>query len=201
VFLDAAASGAGHIVNVGCGSDTRAMRFAHYLQHRSVTVLECDQAESIENKRRIVAALWPTDHVEYLALDLNDPGAPPLRDWMERHRGTRMLVMLEGVSPYVESGAFRAFLQMLSSELAPGSRLAYDFKVPGVAQGFGVGGRTKTPFRLEAEAQKVAELHREYGFRLEQMETSAQLSRRLVPDERATESLFEEDVLVQLSVP
>src|SRR5262249_11012903 len=49
--------GVRRIVSVGCGSDTRPVRFASLLRGRGVRVLECDQGEAIRVKERL-ARRW-----------------------------------------------------------------------------------------------------------------------------------------------
>ena len=44
LFLDAVRDSVACIVNIGCGSDTRAYRFARLLEAKGITVLECDQS-------------------------------------------------------------------------------------------------------------------------------------------------------------
>ena len=109
--------------------------------------------------------------------------------------------MLEGVSPYIEESAFRGFLAMLGQSLAAGSEVAYDFKLPHVAAGFGAGGRTHRPYRLPDDRTQVAAQHAEYGLSLEHFETSPDLTSRLVPDAAGDSGpFFREDVLTRYTV-
>jgi methyltransferase (TIGR00027 family) len=188
LFLDAANDSIACIVNIGCGTDTRAYRFAPLLQRKGITVLECDQPEAIRAKRDIAARRFPTAHVRYVPLELNNGLAAAL----DEAPPGRALVMMEGVSPYIERTKFEAFLRLLSARLAPGSVLAYDFKLHGVAPGFG----PPDSFRLPPEREAVAACHQALGFRLKHLETSASLTRRLLPRARR---LFEEDCLACLT--
>jgi methyltransferase (TIGR00027 family) len=187
VFLDAVREGVSCIVNIGCGTDTRAYRFAPLLQRKRITVLECDQPHAIRAKREIAARRFPTAHVRYAPLDLNNGVAR-----LDKLPPGPALVMMEGVSPYIDRTRFAAFLRQLSARLEPGSVLAYDFKLHGVAPGFG----HPESFRLPPERDAVAAYHRLLGFQLRHLETSAGLTRRLLP--RAS-PLFEEDCLVCLT--
>ena len=191
LFLEAAKDSVDCIVNIGCGTDTRAYRFAPLLQRKRITVLECDQPHAIRAKREIALRRWPSAHVRYIPLDLNenDSGSDP--DFWAHVKG-RAFVMMEGVSPYIDRTRFAAFLRLLSARLEPGSVLAYDFKLHGVAPGFG----HPESFRLPPERDAVAAYHRLLGFQLQHLETSANLTRRLLP--RAS-PLFEEDCLVCLT--
>jgi methyltransferase (TIGR00027 family) len=202
VFLDAIFDKADFIVNIGCGSDTRAYRFGHILRQKGVRVLECDQAAAINAKRQMAANLWRADHVEYLPIDLNGDAWPELEHWVHQKPGARMLVMLEGVSPYVNEDSFGLFLDFLARTLQPGSRLAYDFKLSGIAEGFGLSERTQRPFRLGESQEEVAAFHRAHDYELECMELSSDLSLRLLPDlQKSATQLFREDSLVRLLLP
>jgi methyltransferase (TIGR00027 family) len=199
IYLDAVSNGVSRIVNIGAGSDTRAYRFADELKRRNVRVLECDQLQATRTKERAARRRWHPDHVEYLPLDLNDADWPALRGWFESNRGEKTLVLMEGVSPYIDTDAFGNFLKFLSAELAPHGRMAYDFKIPGVDDEFGRSERTLKPFRFTGGEESVAAYHSDRGYRLESITSSADLSRRLLPSVDFVRS-FEEDVLVQLSV-
>jgi methyltransferase (TIGR00027 family) len=185
LFLDAV-RGVSCIVNIGCGTDTRAYRFAPLLQSRGITVLECDQPQAIRAKRELAARRFPTAHIRYVPLDLNNGFT------LDEIPPRRAFVMLEGVSPYIERTKFEGFLRLLSERLAPGSVLAYDFKLEGVAPGFG----HPESFRLPPERDAVAAYHHALGLQLKRLETSASLTRRLLP--RAFR-LFEEDCLACLT--
>ena len=52
LFLDAVRDSVSCIVNIGCGSDTRAYRFAHLLEPKGITVLECDRPQAIYAQAR-----------------------------------------------------------------------------------------------------------------------------------------------------
>lgn len=192
LFLEAANDSVDCIVNIGCGTDTRAYRFAPLLQRKGITVLECDQPQAIRAKRDIAARRFPTAHVRYVPLDLNNGFASAL----DEAPPGRMFVMMEGVSPYIGRPQFEAFLRLLSARLASGSVLAYDFKLEGVAPHFGRSAAVPQPFRLPAERDAVAAYHHALGFQLQFLETSASLTRRLAP--RAAR-LFEEDCLLCLT--
>lgn len=199
VMSEAIAAGLDRIVGVGCGSDTRAYRFQDRLLSQGIKVLECDQAASINEKQRLTRKWRHLGHVEYLGIDLNDGAWPRLESWLGN--GTpRTLVLMEGVSPYVNSDQIAAFLRLLSSRLAPGSPVAYDFKIRGVKDDFGRVGRTEKPFRLSTLKDEVAAFHAALGLQLEHIELSSALVQRLLPDFNGTAPLFEEDGLLRLRV-
>jgi len=199
VVNDAIAGGLDRVVGVGCGSDTRAYRFQDRLRNQGIKVLECDQTESITEKQRLTKQWRHFGHVEHLGIDLNDGAWPKLEAWLGDNK-PRTLVLMEGVSPYVNSREMTQFLRLLSSRLAPGSPVAYDFKIRGVKDDFGRGGRTEIPFRLSTVKDEVADFHAALGLQLEQMELSSALERRVLPDLNGSAPLFEEDGLLRLRV-
>jgi len=201
VISDAVADGVGQIVGIGCGSDTRAYRFNSLLCSKGVRVLECDQPQAILEKRRMVKSLRPADHIEYLPIDLNDGEWPDFKRWLGQRKHAKTLVMMEGVSPYVDQDNFDGFLQLLATELAPWSQFAYDFKLLRVNDEFGREGRTRKPFRLSNVRQEVADYHQHRGFRLDYMELSSELTVRLLPSLAGSAGpLFAEDGLIRLTV-
>ena len=198
VFIDGIAERVDFIVHVGCGCDTRAYRFAHVLKQKGIGAVECDQPEVIFEKRRLASGRWPVDHIEYLPIDLNADVWPDLGEWLRRNASARTLVLMEGVTPYVDADAFGRFLDLLAAGMRSGNRLAYDFKLRGIADDFGRSPRTQTPFRLPGDHAAVADYHRAHRFDLEHLELSADLSRRLAPNLSAGSLLFHEDALVRL---
>ena len=201
VLSEAVSDGIQRILNVGCGSDTRAYRFEELLCREGVRVLECDQAEAIHEKQRLVKRWGHSRHVQHLPIDLNDGKWPELEEWLGDGAGLKTLALVEGVSPYVNGDSFGQFLELLADKLSFGSQIAYDFKIVGIKDEFGRDGRTSEPFRLAASKAEVARFHRTYGLRLEAFELSSELSLRLLSSLKGSSSpLFEEDGLVRLKV-
>jgi len=201
VFVGAMCDGFSHVVNIGAGSDTRAFRFGHLLTQKGMRVLECDQEVAIRAKRERARLRWSIGHVDYLALDLNNERWPHLESWLRAHCERPILVLMEGVSPYVDEESFGRFLELLGETLQHGSRVAYDFKFTGFSESPGPKGRAGRPFRLTECLADVATYHDGFGFRVEHLEKSADLSLRLLPLlSDANVTLFQEDCLVQLSL-
>jgi methyltransferase (TIGR00027 family) len=200
VFSDACREGAQRIVNIGCGSDTRPYRFQSLLREKSVAVLECDQQDSIDRKRTIVKR-WPgAECVSHLALDINDGDWPDFVSNLRVKGTSKTLVMLEGVSPYIDAANFSKFLSMLARELAPGSEVAYDYKLLGVKDDFGRTERTEHPFRLSSDLAALHGFHGEHGFEVKAFETGAQLCRRLLGTAVGSGDRFVEDALLRLQL-
>ena len=201
IFTEAISDGVERILNAGCGTDTRAYRFRRLLCDHHVRVLECDQAELIYERQRIVKRWGHAPYVGHLAIDLNDGCWPELEQWLGHLTGPRTLVLMEGVSPYVETGAFTQFLQLLGAKLAVGSQMAYDFKLVEVNDDFGRDGRGRGSFRLSSNRSEVAAFHKPLGLHLQHMELSSELCVRLLPDlKQSANPLFDEDALVRLYV-
>ena len=90
---------------------------------------------------------------------------------------------------------------MLSKNLSRGSRLAYDFKIRGIADEFGRGGHTERPFRLGSEIREVDSFHEGLGYHVRDLEWSAELAKKLLGSEESWAGpLFAEDALVKLEV-
>jgi methyltransferase (TIGR00027 family) len=198
VLSEAVADGVQSVVNVGCGTDTRAHRFSHLFQHRGVRVLECDRPEAIRAKQRIVRRWRDAPHVDYLPLDLNAGTWPDLAHWLGKQTG-RTLVLMEGVSPYIEATSFGKFLSQLASTITAGSEVAYDFKILGIQDDFGREGQTQKPFRLPTASGDIAAFHEAHGLQLERLELSCELCARLLPGiEKSAVSSFTQDALIRL---
>jgi methyltransferase (TIGR00027 family) len=199
MLIEAVCGGVERILIVGCGSDTRAYRFKNLLGNGRVKVLECDQAELIHERQRIVKRWRDVLYVEHLAVDLNDGHWPELEQWLGNSSGAKTLVLMEGVSPYIDSESFIRFLQLLGVKLAAGSQLVYDYKVTGAEDRFVRTGRPAQAFRLSADRSEAARFHERWGLHLEDLELSSVLHQSLFPSE-SSHALFEGDVLARLSV-
>jgi methyltransferase (TIGR00027 family) len=193
------AAGVRLIVNVGTGSDTRAHRFALQLRQNEITVIECDQQASIQVKEKLARRFGIAPHIEYLAIDLNDETWPSLERVLNARRGDVALVLMEGVSPYVNQSRFESFLRFVGGRLKVNSFIAYDYKLSGVNDRFGLGGRTTHPFRLPESRKAVTDFHARLGLRVTHLESSGELCARLVPRPER-QDVFGQDALLQLQV-
>ena len=193
VLSEAVAAGAGLVICVGSGSDTRAYRFQELLRRHGVKVIECDQRPSILAKRELAARWNCGDFVQYAPIDLNNGAWPWFQLLLQSHAGRRALVFMEGVAPYISHRSFGRFLQLLRENLAPGSEVAYDFKFVGARDEWGRVGLVHTPFRLPRDRAQVESYHAELGFRMTDFAMTAELSEETKPP-------FPEDGLVRLEV-
>jgi len=197
----AVADGIKHLVEIGCGTDTRAHRFERLLRSSSVRVLECDQPQAISIKKRLAQKLGRGEHIDYLPIDLDAPPSPDFRRWLGVPNVPKTLVMMEGVSPYVNHEAFSEFLRFLSATLPRGSSVAYDFKIRGIRDDFGQETGDARLFRLPNVRADVASFHRDRGLTLELMESGAELAARQLPGfHDLMTPPFSEDVVLHLRV-
>jgi methyltransferase (TIGR00027 family) len=200
VFLDAIGDRVHYIINIGCGTDTRAYRFEQVLKQKGVKVLECDQPKAILIKQSLAKRLGSNGHVTYVSVDLNDDIWPNFEGWLAKNKTAKVLVFMEGVSPYISAGNFEQFLLLLAKNLSSGSRVAYDLKLRGFDE-FDRAGRFQRLFRLGERKEELAAFHEKIGYQLDHMEGSADLTTRLLPGMNESKAcLFTEDVLVQLEI-
>ena len=154
VVSDAVAKGVQSIVSVGCGSDTRPYRFMQLLKSNGVRVLECDRPEVIRVKQRIAKRWQGLDHVDYLPIDLNDGVWPDVTCWIDERPDRKTLVLMEGVSPYVDDVPFKQFLLLWASSSRPAvswptiSRFAESETISDAQD------ELKTPFASQARGAK-----------------------------------------------
>lgn len=201
VFVAAIHDNVQQIVNVGCGSDTRAHRFGRGLKEKGIQVLECDEPEAISVKERIARRLGPAEHINYAAIDLNDENWPSFEHWLDSIHNMKTVVIMEGVSPYINHANLDRFLVLLATKLSPDSLVAYDYKIQGVSDNLGRVGRTQNPFRLPLEKELAVAYHERLSFQVKHLEQSWELEKRLLP--RVVDSvtpLFREDCLLQIRV-
>ncbi len=194
------ADGVERIIGVGCGTDTRAFRFGDLIRTKGIRILECDQEAAIDTKQKMTARWDNRPNLSYMAIDLNSGHWPELERWLALEPDAKTLLMMEGVSPYIDTPQFEQFLRLLSSRLVTGSTVAYDFKLRGVKDDFGMSERTSLPFRLTSDHGVVREYHTRLGLQVEHMELGPALVRRRLAHLSAAQPLFEEDGLLRLTV-
>ena len=201
VVSDAVSNAIQRIVSVGAGSDTRPYRFMELFRSKDVKIMECDQEEAIYEKQRIARRFGPSDRIDYLPIDLNADSWPDFAKSLGDGTAPKTLVLIEGVSPYINDSSFPRFLRLLATKLPEDSLIAYDFKIRGIKDDFGRNERTQRPFRLSSASDEVAAFHRTNGLLLDGMELSSELCARLLPAvAKSGATLFKEDGLVQLRV-
>jgi len=197
VYRDAVTAGVVQIANIGCGADTRPYRLGEVIRDAGVRILECDQPAAVERKRKIAKRWRGLISVDYMPIDLNLSGWPDVAKWLKQ--GGKTLVVMEGVSPYINAESFTAFLRLIAAVCEEGSFCAYDYKIKGVNDAFGKTERTQHPFRLSHHSDEVSKYHE--GLDLTQVfhATSWELCARLIGNPRHA-ATFCEDAVVQVRV-
>lgn len=177
-------------LNLGCGTDTRVVRFAGQLTECAVAVYEFEQPKAAESRRQILGAAGLG---QCTALDLNAEDLSLLASALANHANQPVFVMLEGVSPYIARARFVSLLQLFATHCAPGSCIAYDYKRNDRVPEFGRSLRAEDPFRLSALEEQARAWHQALGFDVEEFVASEDLC----PPEFTR---FDEDRLVRLRV-
>jgi methyltransferase (TIGR00027 family) len=197
LFTEAVLDDTTTIINIGCGLDTRALRFATQLKTRNKAVFECDQAHLIFKKEILAKRKWCVDHIQYLSIDLNDDFTwTQLFSRLAKIDGA-LLVLLEGVSPYIAESSFSGFLKSIA-EIAPlGSRIAYDALIRGKVDLSG----PERLCRLSAVKEEIIAFHEAMGYRVGHIEFGPELAGRLLPNlgPKCT-SLFADNCTIVLTV-
>jgi methyltransferase (TIGR00027 family) len=128
VVAEAVAAGAGQVVVLGAGLDTRAWRLTEL---RDARVLELDLPRTQEDKRRRLGGVPPVAaEVEFVPADLDRVDL----DWVLAHAGHRedrpTVWLAEGLVMYLHPEAIAATLTTLGRRSTPGSTVAVTFAVP-----------------------------------------------------------------------
>jgi methyltransferase (TIGR00027 family) len=199
IFAGAIKDDTHSIINIGCGTDTRAYRFAIELRRRKKHVIECDLRQSISVKQKLAKKKWCTDHINYVPIDINDESWPELELALGEIY-TPILIMMEGVSSYVSEAAFRRFLKFISVKASIGSRLTYDFRISTSSERLDQQGRSDRAFRLLGNKDDIAEYHQMLGYELQNVESSSELTSRMLPGIVPAGGFFTEDCLIDLVV-
>ncbi len=148
--LDGIAAGAVQVVTVGAGYDARPWRFPR----AGVRYFEVDHPATQADKRRCA----PDDGPTYVAADLlgDDMATELLRAGLDP--AAPSVVVVEGVTMYLDEDVVRRQLAALRSVSAPSSRLAVDF-YPASRPALGT-------HRRQLLLQRVARIGSSEGFRL-----------------------------------
>jgi methyltransferase (TIGR00027 family) len=199
IFTNAIRANIRYIINIGSGTDTRAYRFSNDLASRNTKVFECDQEELIAAKRKLVKRRRDADQVTYIPIDINSESWSEL-DLLFSQIQRPVLVMLEGVSPYIREDSFDRFLRFIADKTVRGSRVTYDYQKARGADERDKAADTKRLFRLPASRGEIIWHHEALGYGIEHLELSHELTSRLLLDLPREFASFMEDGLLQLTV-
>jgi methyltransferase (TIGR00027 family) len=120
------AHGAGQVVVLGAGLDSRAWRMPELA---AATVLEVDHPASQQDKQRRVADLQPTAAaVVPVAVDLEHQRLAPALEQAGFDRSRPTTWVWEGVVPYLSAEAVEATAAQVADLAAPGSLLVVNYQ-------------------------------------------------------------------------
>lgn len=127
----AVASGAGQLVLVGAGYDTRALRLG---LPAGFTVVEVDHPATQLRKRQVVEDFYGSvaGRVCYVPLDLARESLSALRGG-PYHRAVRAIFVMEGLLWYLEPGAVQRILRAVRELAPPGTSVVFDYLVADAA--------------------------------------------------------------------
>jgi methyltransferase (TIGR00027 family) len=126
VVEEEVAAGAGQVVILGAGFDSRAYRMTDRL--RSAVVFEVDHPETSRRKRERVRAVVGQEPgwVRYVTLDFNRDDLGQALERQGHDRSSRSVVVWSGVAPYLEPAGVDATLAWMAGQ-APGSVIVFDY--------------------------------------------------------------------------
>ncbi len=191
-FNDAIVSGIKQIVILGVGTDTRAYRFKHNLLEHSVTVIETDLEPWITARTSYIEKLGKVENVRQCELDLEHV---KFDSWITKssyRAELKTLFLAEGVTPYIIPTAVDNLLSFIR-DLAPrGSRIAYDFKLAGLNDDFGVKENGEITFRLPNSNDQIERFHSRFGLVADEIIFSQKLQKEFLDYDA---SLFWQDAV------
>jgi methyltransferase (TIGR00027 family) len=126
VLGEALRDGAGQVVVLGAGFDSRAYRIAGIERAR---VFEVDQPQTQAMKRDIVARRLGTlpPHVTLVSLDLDTQTLDAVMDGAGYRRQARTFFICEGVTHYLTADAVDAIFRHVARSAAIGSRMVFTY--------------------------------------------------------------------------
>ncbi|WP_043622524.1 SAM-dependent methyltransferase [Nonomuraea candida] len=121
----ALAAGAGQLVVLGAGLDTRACRLA---VPAGAAAFEVDLPANVTAKRRVVERVYGRvpERLRLVPADLRAGGPGPALEAAGFRTGEPAVVLMEGVTPYLGEEGVRNVFAFLAG-LAPGSRLLFTY--------------------------------------------------------------------------
>jgi methyltransferase (TIGR00027 family) len=178
--------GAGQLVLLGAGLDTRAYRIE---QLASTPVFEVDEPATLSRKReRLRRALEnPPAHVRYVAFDFEGGGLAGVLRTAGLSPDVPSVVVWEGVTSYLTADAVDTTLRSLAAAIAPESVVAFTYLQREVLQGqvdspgaVAVKRAVRLagePFRFGLNPERVHAYVEDRGFALEADRSAADLAR------------------------
>ncbi len=134
VLEQALEQGAGQVVILGAGFDSRAHRF--HAGHPEVRFFEVDLPPMVAIKQRMVQKrLCQTNPtLKYVPIDFETQRLDQEMEKAGFSRDVKTLFIWEGVTMYLDAQAVAATLRVIAGNSAPGSQVAFDYVNPGAAK-------------------------------------------------------------------
>jgi methyltransferase (TIGR00027 family) len=120
-------NGAGQVVILGAGFDTRAYRFADVLHNKKVFEVDYRSTQELKKKRLETALGALPAHVRFAEIDFKRDTLADVLYAAGYQRSVRTFFIWEGVSMYLPEHAVRDTLRTISSHSVSGSSVVMDF--------------------------------------------------------------------------
>ena len=184
---EAIGGGAGQLVLLGAGLDSRAYRLP---EAGTIAVFEVDHPATQQAKRQRLGACLGRlpGNVRFLAVDFEKDDLETRLTEGGFDRGSPAVAVWEGVVSYLTEAAVRSTLACLGRLLAPGSRLIFTYMERGALDGsraFPGARRWRSwvkfggePFLFGFDPGTLGETLRPFGFVLQSDESTAEIARR-----------------------
>jgi len=161
VFREAAAEGFIQVVILGAGFDTRAIRLLG--KEANTTVFELDarftQQAKLDLYRKNNIPIPPG--VRFISIDFNEESLDPKLAEVGFDRSQRSLFIMEGLVMYLEPSAARKMFQTITEQMAPNSRLVFDYVYASVLR------REKIHYGETEIVKSVSGVHESWQFGIE----------------------------------
>jgi len=171
-FVEAIDARFDHIVLLGAGFDTRALRFAD--RNRGTRILELDVPTTLESKREVFhkkGFRLPAELV-FVPINFDKEDLATALSRAGFQEGRKSLFLMEGITMYLTAQALDRTLEFVRRNAAPGSRVVFDYIYASVL-------RRENRFYGEREIfETVARAGEGWTFGLEDGEVKAFLAKR-----------------------
>jgi len=127
LLQEAARDGLEQVVVLGAGFDSRAYRFQKRLPH--VKFFEMDLPATIAHKRAMVEKIFgkAPASVAYVPIDFNSQPIDEALRAKGYNPDGKTFIIWEGVTYYITAEAVERTLRFISSQIAPGSTVVFDY--------------------------------------------------------------------------
>jgi methyltransferase (TIGR00027 family) len=135
VLVDAVREGAGQVVILGAGLDTRAYRFRELLAAARVFEVDFPTTQQYKRERVREAIGEPPANLTYVSIDF---ASQTLEDVLPRagfEPGRRTFFLWEGVSVYLPEQTVRGMLRYVATNAGPGGGILFDYFDSRLARG------------------------------------------------------------------